>query len=110
MSYAVPSLKPIRDEIDREVVINAGWVDVENQRDGDAEYENTTGRTYEVMMKTSSSEIYPTVRLIHPDGANVEVPCSGHLDLTFQLKPGESVKVEDPYTDVEINFWLERQL
>ena len=119
MSYAVPSLQPIRDEIasevaiindeiDSEVVINAAWVNV--YRSTDTEYENTTGRTYEVMMKTSSSEIYPTVRLIHPDGANVEVPCSGHLDLTFQLKPGESVKVEDPYTDVEINFWLERQL
>ena len=74
MSYAVPSLQPIRDEIesevaiindeiDREVVINAGWVDLTYQRQRNTEYVNTTGRTYEIMMSVEKAQ----VRLRHPE-------------------------------------------
>ena len=108
MSYAVPSLQPIRDEIDREVVINAGWVDVTGQRQRDTEYENTTGRTYEVMMSAKGAK----VRLRHPDGALEDIAASSRTQLCFQLKPGESVEVymHNMYNDPKINFWFERQL
>ena len=119
MSYAVASLQPIRDEIasevaiindeiDSEVVINAGWVDVTGQRSIETEYENTTGRTYEVMMNVEESK----VRLRHPDGAIADISAKEKSALCFQLKPGESVEVymHNMYNDPKINFWFERQL
>jgi len=104
MSYAVPSLQPIRDEIAREVVINAPWVDVSGQRDRNTEYVNTTGRTYEIMMRVDSRVI-----LRHPDGASIALESNQHanMDLSFQLKPGESVEVRS-YNS--ISWWFERQL
>jgi hypothetical protein len=106
MSYAVPSLQPIRDEIDREVVINAGWVDVTGQRQKDTEYENTTGRTYEVILRAYFLE----VRLRNSDGSIVEFLLIRYL--SFQLKPGESVEVlsDDDNLHRDIHQWLERQL
>jgi len=117
MSYAVPSLQPIRDEIasevaiindeiDSEVVINAAWVNV--YRSTETEYENTTGRTYEVMMNVEESK----VRLRHPDGAIADISAKEKSALCFQLKPGESVEVymHNMYNDPKINFWFERQL
>jgi Na+-transporting NADH:ubiquinone oxidoreductase subunit NqrF len=107
MSYAVPSLQPIRDEIDREVVINAGWVDVTEQRQKDTEYENTTGRTYEVMMTVGQFD----VRLRHPDGTLAMIAHTQTASLCFGIKPGESVEVK-AYGDFGpwFNLWFERQL
>ena len=116
MSYAVPSLQPIRDEIasevaiindeiDSEVVINAAWVNV--YRSTDTEYENTTGRTYEVMMKVEESK----VRVRHPDGAIADISAKEKSALCFQLKPGESVEVINYVSaTADIKFWFERQL
>ena len=117
MSYAVASLQPIRDEIasevaiindeiDSEVVINAAWVNV--YRSTETEYENTTGRTYEVMMSVEQSN----VNFRHPDGAFEDIPAGQRTQLCFQLKPGESVEVymHNMYNDPKINFWFERQL
>ena len=108
MSYAVPSLQPIRDEIDREVVINAGWVDVTGQRQRDTEYENTTGRTYEVMLKMGIL----TLRLRSPDGAIFEIPGTLRPEFSFQLKPGESVELvsSSEYPNAGFAFWSERQV
>ena len=119
MSYAVASLQPIRDEIasevakindeiDSEVVINAGWVDVTGQREAYAEYENTTGRTYEIMMRVENDQD-PTVRLRNPDGAMTDLNVVDKMDLCFQLKPGESVEMlHNQYGDHI--YWFERQL
>jgi hypothetical protein len=117
MSYAVPSLQPIRDEIasevaiindeiDSEVVINAGWVDV--ARSSYTEYENTTGQTYEVMMRVKEA----SVRLRHPDGAIADLPGENKTDLFFQLKPGESVELvsSSEYPNADFAFWSERQV
>ena len=108
MSYAVPSLQPIRDEIEREVVINAGWVDLTDQRTSKAEYVNTTGRTYEVMLRVGGTGY--GVRLRHPDGTTADIPVSDNaVDLSFQLKPGESVEMlHNQYGDHI--YWFERQL
>ena len=112
MSYAVPSLQPIRDEIDREVVINAGWVNVADQRGVKTEYENTTGRTYEIMMRVDGSGgAGASVRLRNPDGAIIDVPLFDLTILSFQLKPGESVEVINYVSaTADIKFWFERQL
>ena len=115
MSYVVPSLQPIRDEIasevaiindeiDSEVVINAAWVNV--YRSTETEYENTTGRTYEVMMNVEESK----VRLRHPDGALEDISASTRTQLCFQLKPGESIELDMDSYYSPITYWLERQL
>ena len=110
MSYAVPSLQPIRDEIAREVVINAGWVDVADQRAVKTEYENTTGRTYEIMMRLSKLDHPQSVRLRNPDGAIIDVPLFDLTILSFQLKPGESIEFKMDSYYSPITYWLERQL
>jgi hypothetical protein len=107
MSYAVPSLQPIRDEIYREVVINAGWVDVTEQRQKDTEYENTTGRTYEIMMNVADINLH----LRHPDGTLASISRKSTSSLGFQIKPGESVEFYALYgRGPWVRFWLERQL
>jgi hypothetical protein len=123
MSYAVPSLQPIRDEIasevaiindeiDREVVINGGWVDVSGQRTAHTEYVNTTGRTYEVMLRLSKQDYFQIVRLRSPDGAIIDLPLSDITILAFQLKPDESIEIRDDQVSsfIEIQYWIERQL
>jgi hypothetical protein len=104
MSYAVPSLQPIRDEIDREVVINAGWVDVTGQRQWDTEYENTTGRTYEIIWAYYRA----IMRLRNSDGSMVEFEHNGFLSV--QIKPGESVEMVSEEDKQYVRQWLERQL
>jgi|AntRauTorckE5430_2_1112549.scaffolds.fasta_scaffold07292_3 hypothetical protein len=114
MSYAVASLQPIRDQIAREVGINAGWVDVTGQRSIDTQYENTTGRTYEVSIAVANLN----VRLRSSDGAVADLfgdidsnIIIGRLAVCFHLQPGESVEALNYGVSFSsIGRWFERQM